>query len=239
MRFDNKNDHLRLVFLQDNLWGDFTVGWNPIWSNTLGLRLVRGSVGGLTQIDLGTFPDIALGLLITESWIVHFKIRFNASSTRSAPACQGAFTLEVAPVAIVTWSVNHFLAIEVLAHGGYLLINPGENKYPGFQHISYESVYIACVAQANIIDMIPAIIGAFVWACLVILKTILGHHHFETITTLCSVFIFTSNTLKFVYFDLNCFSRHFLIVGDVAFITFVVFMTNSIAIGVYLQDGVI
>jgi hypothetical protein len=55
--------------MQDNLWGDFTVGWNPIRSNTLGLRLVRGSVDGLTQIDnLGTFPeDIALGLLFVEA----------------------------------------------------------------------------------------------------------------------------------------------------------------------------
>ena len=69
MRFDNSNDHLRLLYLQDNLWGDFTVGWNPIRFNTLGLlRLVRGSVGDLTQIDLGAFPeDIALGLLFTET----------------------------------------------------------------------------------------------------------------------------------------------------------------------------
>ena len=64
MRFDNTNDHLRLLYLQETLWGDFTVGWNPTRSNSLGLRLVRGSVDGITQIDLGTFPeDIALGLL--------------------------------------------------------------------------------------------------------------------------------------------------------------------------------
>ncbi len=49
MRFDNTKDHLRLVYLQDNLRGDFTVGWNPIRSNTLGLRLVRESVDGLKQ----------------------------------------------------------------------------------------------------------------------------------------------------------------------------------------------
>ncbi len=67
MRFDNTNDHLRLLYMQYNLWGDFTVGWNPIRSNTPGLRLVRGSVDGLTQIDLGAFPeDIALGLLFVE-----------------------------------------------------------------------------------------------------------------------------------------------------------------------------
>ena len=68
MRFDNTNDHLRLLYLQDNLWGDYTVGWNPIRSNTLGLRLVRGSVDGLKQIDLGAFPeDNALGLLFVEA----------------------------------------------------------------------------------------------------------------------------------------------------------------------------
>ena len=69
MRFANTNDHLRLLFLQDNLWGDFTIGWNPIRTNTLGLRLVRGSVDGLTQIEnLGAFTeDIALGLLFTET----------------------------------------------------------------------------------------------------------------------------------------------------------------------------
>ena len=68
MRFDKTNAHLRLLYLQDNLWGDFTVGWNPIRSNTLELRLVRGSVDGLTQIDLRAFPeDIALGLLFSET----------------------------------------------------------------------------------------------------------------------------------------------------------------------------
>ena len=65
MRFDTTNEPLRLLYMQDNLWGDYTVGWNPVRYNTLGLRLVRGSVDGLTQIDnLGAFPeDIALGLL--------------------------------------------------------------------------------------------------------------------------------------------------------------------------------
>ena len=69
MRFAQTHDHVRLLFMQDKLWGDFTVGWNPIRSNTLGLRLVRGSVDGLTQIDnLVTFPeDIALGLLFVEA----------------------------------------------------------------------------------------------------------------------------------------------------------------------------
>ena len=51
--------------------------------------------------------------------------------------------------------------MEVLAQGGHLLIDPGENKSPGFQRISYESVYKACVAYADIVDMIPTI-GAFV-----------------------------------------------------------------------------
>ncbi len=69
MQFDNTNDHLRLLYLQNNLWGDFTVGCNPIRSNPLGLRLVRGSDDGLTQINnLGTFPeDIALGFLFVEA----------------------------------------------------------------------------------------------------------------------------------------------------------------------------
>ena len=68
MRFDNINDRLRLLYMQDNLWGDFLVGWNPIRSNSLGLRLARGSVDGITQIDLGFFPeDIALGLLFVET----------------------------------------------------------------------------------------------------------------------------------------------------------------------------
>ncbi len=69
MRFDNTNGHLRLLFLQNNLWGHFAAGWNPIRSNTLGMRLLRGSVDGLTQIDnFGTFPeDIALGLLFVEA----------------------------------------------------------------------------------------------------------------------------------------------------------------------------
>ena len=68
MRFDNTNEPLRLLYMQDNLWNDFTVGWNPVRINTLGLRLVRGSVDGLTQIALEKFPDdIALGLLLVET----------------------------------------------------------------------------------------------------------------------------------------------------------------------------
>ncbi len=51
MRFDKTNDPVRLLFLQDNLWGDFRIGWNPIRSNRLGLSLVRGSVDGLTKIE--------------------------------------------------------------------------------------------------------------------------------------------------------------------------------------------
>ena len=69
MRFDNTNDHLRLLYMQDNLWGDFTVGWNPVRSISLGLRLVVGGIDGLTQIEhTVTFPeDIALGLLFVET----------------------------------------------------------------------------------------------------------------------------------------------------------------------------
>jgi len=59
--------------------GDFTIDWNPIHLNILGLQLVRGGVDGLTQIDLGmgapppsdsrrTIPkDIATGLLFVEA----------------------------------------------------------------------------------------------------------------------------------------------------------------------------
>ena len=51
MRFDKTNIPLRSLNLQDNLWGDFTNGWNLITSNTLGFRLVNGSIDGLIQID--------------------------------------------------------------------------------------------------------------------------------------------------------------------------------------------
>ena len=65
MRFDKKNDHLRPLYMKDNLWGGFTVGWNHVRSNSLGLRLVRGGVDGLTQIEnIVTFPEnISPGLL--------------------------------------------------------------------------------------------------------------------------------------------------------------------------------
>ncbi len=63
MRFDKTNDQLRLLFLQDNLWGDFTIGWNPIRSNSLGLSLVRGSVDGLTKIENSDFTEYSLGLI--------------------------------------------------------------------------------------------------------------------------------------------------------------------------------
>ncbi len=70
MRFDKTNEPLKLLYLQDNLWGDFTVGWNPIRSNTLGLRLVNGSIYGLTQIDPrfdNGITNYALGLLFLEA----------------------------------------------------------------------------------------------------------------------------------------------------------------------------
>ena len=61
MRFKNTNDNLRRLFMVDNLCGDFTVGWNPIRSNSLGLRLVRGCVYSLTQIKMwGHFRMIFL-----------------------------------------------------------------------------------------------------------------------------------------------------------------------------------
>ncbi len=64
MRFDKTNYPLRLLFLQDNLWGDFTVGWNPIRTNNIGLTLVRGTVDGLTKIESSVgFPEFALGLI--------------------------------------------------------------------------------------------------------------------------------------------------------------------------------
>ena len=64
MQFDKTNDKLRLFFLQDNLWGDFTIGWNPVKSNGLGLSLVRGSVNGLTKIGNSDFTEYALGLVV-------------------------------------------------------------------------------------------------------------------------------------------------------------------------------
>jgi hypothetical protein len=70
MRFDKTNEPLRLLNLQDNLWGDFTIGWNPIRSNTLGLRLVDGSIDGLTYIDPrfdDGFANYAFGLLFLEA----------------------------------------------------------------------------------------------------------------------------------------------------------------------------
>ena len=70
MRFDKTNEPLRLLNLQDNLWGDFTIGWNPIRSNTLGLRLVDGSIDGLTKIDPrfdDGFANYAFGLLFLEA----------------------------------------------------------------------------------------------------------------------------------------------------------------------------
>ena len=70
MRFDKTNEPLRLLNLQDNLWGDFTIGWNPVRSKTLGLRLVDGSIDGLTKIDPrfgGGFANYAFGLLFLET----------------------------------------------------------------------------------------------------------------------------------------------------------------------------
>ncbi len=69
MRFDKTYEPLRLFNLQDNLWGDFTIGWNPVRSNTLEFRLVDGSINGLTKIDPrcgGRITSYALGLLFLE-----------------------------------------------------------------------------------------------------------------------------------------------------------------------------
>ncbi len=70
MRFDNTKLLLRLLNLQDNFYGDFTIGRNPVRSNTLGLRLVDGSIDGLTKID-PRFDDgitsYAFGLLFLEA----------------------------------------------------------------------------------------------------------------------------------------------------------------------------
>jgi len=70
MRFDKTNEPLRIFNLQDNTWGDFTIGWNPVRSNTLGFRLVNGSIDSLTQIDLSFddgFVSYAFGLLFLEA----------------------------------------------------------------------------------------------------------------------------------------------------------------------------
>ncbi len=70
MRFDKTNEPLRILNLQDDLWGDFIVGWNLVRSNTLGLRLVDGSIDGLTQLDPrfgGGFTSYAFGLLFLEA----------------------------------------------------------------------------------------------------------------------------------------------------------------------------
>ena len=70
MRFDKTNEPLILLNLQDNLWGDFTIEWKHVRSNTLGFRLVNGSIHGLTQINprlVGGFTSYALVLLFLEA----------------------------------------------------------------------------------------------------------------------------------------------------------------------------
>ena len=70
MRFNKTNFPLRILNLQDNFWEDFTIGWNPVRSNTLGFRLVDGSIDGLTKIDPrfgGGIANYALGLLFLEA----------------------------------------------------------------------------------------------------------------------------------------------------------------------------
>ena len=70
MRFDKTNETLRLLNLQDNLSGDFTIGWNAVRSITMGFRLVNGSIDGLTRID-PRFGDGSRGMLSDFSFSKH------------------------------------------------------------------------------------------------------------------------------------------------------------------------
>ena len=71
MIFDRTNDPRRLLLLQNNLFGDYSAGWNGIRTNSLGHRLVRGSIEGLGEIEfspsLGGFGEYSLGLLFLET----------------------------------------------------------------------------------------------------------------------------------------------------------------------------
>ena len=70
MNIDRTNDARRFLLLQQSLYGDFSVGWNGIRTNSLGHRLVRGSLDGLTEISaegLGDFPGYGLGLVFLEA----------------------------------------------------------------------------------------------------------------------------------------------------------------------------
>ena len=71
MDFERTNDRRRLLLLQNNLYGDFSAGWNGIRTNSLGHRLVRGCIEGLSEIDffpsLAGFGDWFLGLVFLET----------------------------------------------------------------------------------------------------------------------------------------------------------------------------
>ena len=74
MKFDRTNVPYRLLNLQHNLWGDFHVGQNGLRTNTLGLRLVRNSVDGLTELDPRAAPEVimadyAFGLVFMEAGV--------------------------------------------------------------------------------------------------------------------------------------------------------------------------
>jgi len=99
MRFDKTNLPLRLLNLQDNLYGDFTIGWNLARSNTLGFRLVDGSIDGLTKINprfADGFTSYAFGLLFLEAGVAFRIIWFYLLGTCSTCASKKFPTLRVA-----------------------------------------------------------------------------------------------------------------------------------------------
>ena len=71
MNFDRTNDPRRLLLLQNNLFGDYLVGWNGVRTNSLGHRLVSGSIEGLSEIEfspsLDGFGDWFVGLVFLEA----------------------------------------------------------------------------------------------------------------------------------------------------------------------------
>lgn len=73
MNFDRTNDPRRLYLLQTNLYGDYTAG-NGIRTNSLGHRLVDGSIAGLTDlvaphagVPEEIFMEYFLGLVFLET----------------------------------------------------------------------------------------------------------------------------------------------------------------------------
>ena len=112
MRFKKTNEPLILLKLHDNLWGDFTIGWNPVISNTLGVRLVNGSIDGLTQIDprlVNVLTIYALGLLFLKAWITFWIIRFYLLRAFSTCASKKCSTLIFAINTKQKWTMLDFL----------------------------------------------------------------------------------------------------------------------------------